>query len=119
MTVAGAIAAADSLRPNSYTAAEKTAWLYRLDAGIVTEVTSPSNPDAVPAEEDYTGSCVLPVGPPYDEMYVTYLVACIHLADGEMTRYNNALLRFNDTYESFVRWYRRNYPPTGKELRLK
>lgn len=47
---------------------------------------------------------------PYDGLYVTYLEMEIARINGEMPRYNNAAIRFNEKYEAFKRWYNRTHP---------
>ena len=121
MTLAEAISSADSLRPNTYPAKEKIKWLSRLDASVKAEVTDlyENAPSFEAYDENTDGDTVLLVPFPYDEIYISYLIACIHLADGEMTRYNNALVRFNDVFESFKLWYNRTHNHVREEYHLK
>ena len=116
-----AINTLDSMKHNSYSQSDKVAWLSRLDAlvklliidthegdGDVTftgydEATSPETPLLVPA--------------PFDEIYLRWMEAQIDYANGEYTRYNNAITLYNTVFEAYRNHYHRLHMPKGKRLR--
>lgn len=110
MTINEAIAAADELRTNHITADIKRAMLSELDGRIYREVVNPVGDDFSGYSKDTDGETKLLVEYPYDGIYVTYLEMEIARINGEMPRYNNAAIRFNEKYEAFKRWYNRTYP---------
>lgn len=44
---------------------------------------------------------------PYDAMYVTWLSAKIDYANGDIAKYNNAKVMFDEQYGSFMNWVNR------------
>ncbi|MEE1356833.1 MAG: hypothetical protein UHG68_04625 [Clostridia bacterium] len=110
MTINEAIAAADGLRNNQISADIKRAMLSELDGRIYREVMDPIGNDfnGYNADTDEATQLLAPF--PYDGLYVTYLEMEIARINGEMPRYNNAAIRFNEKYEAFKRWYNRTYP---------
>ena len=115
MTILEAIQRTDELRYNTFTEEEKVAWLNQLDWLIYRNIleehedcqTFAGYRDAEPDTE-------LLVQEPYDAMYVWWLQAQMDLVNGETSRYNAAILTFNQEYEGFESWYKRNHMPLGK-----
>lgn len=116
-----AIERADKLLPNTYTAAEKAAWLSKLDAMVTEQILKPHGADS--SFTGYTGETdrqtVLLVPQPYDEIYLRWLEAQIHYCNGEFTRYNNAITLFNTEYLAYAAAYNRAHPPrSGQRFRF-
>ena len=55
--------------------------------------------------------------PPYDELYITWLESKIDYYNGEYTKYNNAVLAFNDQMQAFENDYNRRHIPLGRRIR--
>ena len=61
----------------------------------MTEILGEEMPETV------TGDTVLTVEPPFDEMYRHFVEAQIHYANGEMDRYNNAVLAWSGLFTAY------------------
>ena len=133
----------DAIKPNSYTVAEKLAWVSELDGNIYHDLKEwYDNPEEIneawfsarlmgnglklpyDEHEDYTPtvtpyvykdgtqifvkvSAILLAPFPYDAMYVTWLSAKIDYANGDIAKYNNAKVMFDEQYGSFMNWVNR------------
>lgn len=58
---------------------------------------------------------VLLVPFPHDKLYRSYLCAMIDFANGEIDKYNNAMMMFNKQFSEFTEWYARTYRPADRE----
>ena len=57
--------------------------------------------------------------PPYDGLYVDWIITNIDLANGEYDRYNNDLVMFNNKWDEYARYISRNYrreQPSGYRI---
>lgn len=110
MTAEQAIRLADLTRPNEYEPELKLFWLSRLDGRIREELYRTH-------EDGEDPSCAggpereLPVGWPFDDLYVRFLVMRIDLENGELDRYNNDAAAFNRMYQSYAGWYTHHHTP--------
>lgn len=91
----------DNLLPNGYTDAQKRHWLQQAEAFCALEVGA-----KVP--QTLRDDTILTAEMPYDGLYCRYVEAQIHYANGEMSRYNNAMAVWN---ELFLAW--RDYQARG------
>lgn len=110
MTINEAISAADGLRNNQIDESVKRALLSELDGRIFFEVINPYAKEFNGYNENTDSGTELIVPYPYDGLYVTYLEMEIARINGEMPRYNNAAVIFNEKYSAFKRWYNRTHP---------
>lgn len=110
MTINEAITAADGLRNNQIAEDIKRAMLSELDGRIYIEVVAPYGTDFTGYNADTDSGTTLLVPFPYDGLYVSYLEMEIARINGEMPRYNNAAVIFNEKYSAFKRWYNRTHP---------
>ncbi len=121
MKICEAIAAVDELRENDVSPEEKIRWLSNLDRKIKTEVLDQYEGSKDILFDGYTedtpGDTELLVPAPYDELYLYHLESMIHYRNEEMTRYNNAITLFNDTYEGFRKQYNRTHK--AKSVKIK
>jgi len=53
----------------------------------------------------------------YANTYVDYLISKYDLYSREINAYNNSALVFNNEYQSFCAWYRRNNKPITRRVR--
>lgn len=114
MTTTQAIKRADSMVPNTYTHPEKLRWLTVLDRRIQGEIIDRYEGGGNTAPREYEEDAIdseLLVPPPYDEMYIHWIAAMIHYANGEMPRYNNSLARFDADYIAFAQQYAQDHMP--------
>lgn len=115
MKIIEAINRADSLLFNTHSPADKVTWLSKLDNMVKRHIIDTHEGSAeVPfsgytEETDHETELLVPA--PYDEMYIRWLEAQIHYANGEYTKYNNAITMFNTEYESYSNYYNRNHTP--------
>lgn len=115
MKIMEAISRIDDLIPNTYTVVEKIHWLSHLD-GVVraTVIDLYEGRPTKPFEgygEDVSGDTVLLVSAPFEEIYLRWLEAQICYYNGEMDRYNNAILLYKDLLDGFKEHYHRNHKP--------
>ena len=93
MTIIEAINHIDSLKPNSYTQADKIIWLSNLDGIIKNEIIDTHEGSENVTFDGYNAETaldtVLLVPAPYDDVYIKWLEAQIDYANGETNRYNN------------------------------
>jgi hypothetical protein len=54
--------------------------------------------------------------PPYDGLYVDWIVAQIDLANGEYDRYNNDLMLFNARWDEYARYISRSYEREKRDV---
>ena len=114
MTIRQAITRIDALIPNTYSDADKIAWLSNVDR-TVSKTTMETQADAYSVMcEDYSDESMdteLLVPAPYDDLYLRWLEAQIHYYNGESAAYNAAITLYNTTYNSFANWYNRTHMP--------
>ena len=122
MKIVEAISRIDGLKHNTYTQGEKIAWLSNLDSMVKRLII-----DTHEGGEDITFTgynentdvyTELLVPAPFDEMYLQWLEARIDYANGEYDKYNNAILMYQTTYDSYSNYYNRNHMPKGKKIRF-
>ena len=122
MTILEAINTVDGQKFNTYTTAEKVAWLSRLDSIVKRmiidthegweSVSFGGYNDKTPMETE------LLIPAPFDEMYLRWLEAQIDYANGEYTKYNNSMAMFNEAYSAYERHYNRTHKPKGKSFKF-
>lgn len=56
------------------------------------------------------------VSAPHDKLYVPYVCSRVCESEGEVTKGNNHISRFNDFYDEFAKWLKRNYNPSARLL---
>ena len=101
LTVGSVITRLDALLPNQYTAEEKRRWLREAEGFVLRELRSPLEGTVPPLAEPFTDAAVLSVPAPWDGMYLSYLEKCIHTANGELERANNAAAQWNGAFRSY------------------
>ena len=114
MTPIEIIEIVDRITPNAHTDADKLRWLGALDAQIVRETAMLFDDDPVNLSllfQDYVPDaeqrlCVS--GPDAEELYGSYLQACMAWADEDDARYDRFITRFNDAYERYMRYMIQN-----------
>ena len=108
MTTIEILGIVDRITPNAHTDADKLRWLKQLDAQIRTEAalllqTEPDRISEVLCQSAAEGAETLCVPEPFaEELYGSYLQACMAWADEDDARYDRFITRFNDAYSRFM-----------------
>lgn len=121
MKIREAIERIDSQKHNVYSQNEKIAWLSRLDFLVKTLII-----DAHEGAEtvEFTGyndrtdmETELLVPAPFDEVYLRWLEAQMDYSSGEYDKYNNAILMYQTSYDSYANYYRRTHMPKSTAIK--
>ena len=125
MTIEGAIARVDRLRPNSVTDKDKVAWLSSVDGLVHREIILAHEHgeelDVFAGYDDGTDKGTELLVPfPYDGIYIYWLCAQVDYVNMEMDKYNNDRTLFNSSWETFGDAWRRGHMPVqrNRELRI-
>ena len=122
MKILEAITKIDTLKPNSYSQAEKIKWLSTLDGVIKKEIidTHEGGEGIVfnGYDDDTSLDTELLVPSPYCDIYIRYLEAQIDYANAEYGKYNNSMAMYNSAYSTFERYYNRTHMPIGKKFKF-
>lgn len=125
MTIYEAIDNLDEKKPNMMSNRLKIAALSRLDGLIFEEIIKKHA--GREEYENFTGyteatdpGTELLAPWPYDEMYVYWLMAEVDQQTMETDKYNNDMIMFNQKYEMFHDFWRRNHMPLSniRQLRI-
>ena len=121
MTIEQAIAKADREKPNGYPMSDKIAWLSTLDGNIKRDIidTHEDGEDVVfdGYDDDTLLSTELLVPAPYDEIYDYWLQAMVDYQNGEIPKYNNSLVKYNEFLSAFRNNYNSLHMPKGNRFR--
>jgi len=113
MKIIDVIKTADELYPNNYQASEKINWCDELGAMLRQEYAKVYEgnvqKDYVNITDPITEETIAP--PPYDRMYIDFVLAKICYYQRDYDAYNQHIISFNSKLEDFARWYiERNMP---------
>lgn len=114
MTLKEAIDFVDEIKPNAFTAGQKTRWLSEVEGRIQTEVFLLAPAEVICYDYSQDADSELLVAPPYDDLYTAYLTAMVDYANGEYSRYANTAEMFQARYTAFARWFSQRYRPADK-----
>lgn len=120
MKVIDAINRINDLKPNTYSAEQKVAWLSELDGKIKLEVIDTHHGGEDITFEGYTTEdteAELLVPAPYDDLYIKWLEAQIDYANAEYGRYGNSMTMFNAKISEFVNRYNSTHAPKGTRIK--
>lgn len=122
MTIIEAINRIDAVNPNNYTQPEKVAWLSTLDGVIKKEIIDTHEGYEAVTFSGYNDETPLDteliVPAPYDEVYLFWLQSKIDYWNGDMGKYNNSIMMYNQAYENFEKAYNREHKPISKKLKF-
>lgn len=102
---------ADSLKPNAFSNQQKTVWVNDVEGKVQMEILLFAPVEAVRYSYEENQETQLLVAAPYDNLYISYLLAMIDFANGEYDRYNNTVELFNAQFRSYMRWFAQWYRP--------
>lgn len=122
MTISEAINRIDSVKPNSYSQSEKIKWLSTLDGIVKKEIIDVhEGVDGVKFNE-YTDDTVLTtellIPAPYDEVYLFWLESKIDYWNGEIGKYNNSIMMYNEAFSNYEKYYNREHMSLRKGKRF-
>ena len=122
MTLIEAITRIDALKPNSYSQLDKIRWLSDLDWSIKTAIINTHEGANNVAFRGYNESTPLDtellVPPPHDVVYLRWLESRIDYANGEIDRYNNSTVAFNEAYSAYSNYYNREHMPLTNKFKF-
>lgn len=113
MTASDVVERVDSLAPNQYSEEQKLEWLGELEGKIHADVMLETPEQLAALEESWKDQ--LAVVWPHSDLYLHWLLAKIHQADGELELYQNRMESFNASYQNYVNWYIRTYDPANAD----
>lgn len=114
MTMGEFIRRTDEIKPNAYSLGQKAAWLGDVEAQVWTEILlQPAGDwDSVTHAQR---RLLLPEL--WHRLYSAYLSAMIDLANGEYTKYGNAMALYNAQVQEFAAWYAETFRPADRPAR--
>lgn len=122
MTIIEAINRIDKLLHNTYSQEDKITWLSRVDHMVYNHIVKTHEGAERVSFFGYNETTdidtMLLVPEPYSEVYIRWLEAQIHYANGEYGKYNNAIIQFNTEYEAYSNYYNRNHMPLHSGTRF-
>ena len=116
MTIFKALESVDAGSYNTYSQAQKIAWLSQLDSMIKTQILDAYEPDGEhPAFSGYDENTELDtrllVPEPFDEVYLYWLESRIDYANNEYARFNNSNAMYAVALQRFADHYHRTHKP--------
>lgn len=123
MTIREAIDLVDLVKPNQYEDPLKMMWLNKLDGQIFEEVYKthedcPMEEFAGYNAETDDGTVLLVSGPYAMDIYNYYLQAQIDKENGEINKFNQSSVLYNDAYQAFLNHYNRTHMPLSAGTRF-
>lgn len=109
MTVTEAINAVVAQRPGCCLSNEEyTEKLCRLEEDIYCNIISEYE-GAVEFSNELLDNTELLAEDMYAELYIFYLIAATDLTNGDITRYSNNMILYNNLMSEYADWYNRNH----------
>ena len=122
MKIIEAITNIDNLKHNTYSQNDKVQWLSRLDSNVKRLVIDTHEGGEEVSFAGYTAetdpNTELLVEEPFDDVYLRYLEMQIDYANGEIEKYNNSALLFNEAWNTFQKHYNRTHMPIGQNRKF-
>lgn len=125
MTIQGAIALADELKPNLMTRAAKLAFLNEIEGMIHAEllmkhVHTQAEEQRPVYDDDTDPSTELLIPSPYEMLYPYWIISKIDHQNQEMDKYNNDRALFENAYQQAADWMNRERQPIRRvrEIRI-
>lgn len=115
MTIRQALARCDALQKSTVSQAQKIRWLSELEGQIhllILDGREGERPAPFAGFTDSTDlNTPLTVPEPFDSVYLYFLLARIHFANGEIQRYNNANALFHNAWLNYANYVNRKILP--------
>jgi hypothetical protein len=110
-TINTIIESVDALKPNTFSSADKAAWIITVDGRVNAEIINDAEYTAPKYPDD--GDAELLVPDPYDDLYQKYVEAMIARYSLDYNEYNVLAADFNKEFDDYAAFYRRNNAPTS------
>lgn len=104
MTLYELISYIDSVKPNSFSAQDKTEWVNEIETRIQKDLLGLSPDDLVIYRYPDDRDRGLLLDTAHIAVYRHYLAAMIDFANGEYDKYANTMAMFNAAFENFAKW---------------
>lgn len=118
MRIMDAINRLDTLKFNTYTNADKIAWLSQLDGKVKQQIFDTHEGGDGVSFAGYTSKTPLDtellIPAPFDDVYLKWMEAQIDYHNGEYDKYNASILMYNTALTAFANWYNKNNMPLSK-----
>ena len=120
MKLIEAISHINTVKPNSYSQAEKIRWLSTLDGMVKAQIIDTHEGGENVTFNGYADTTALTaellIPAPFDEVYINYLEMKIDYSNGEYGKYNNSAAIYNEAYSAFENHYNRTHKPLQKKF---
>ena len=117
-TVKDIIGAVNLLKPNEFAPEQLTAWLNEVEGTVQSRICRIDPSSAGFRTYDYAvdenSEAIVP--PPYDVLYVYYLMAKIDLAYEDYDKYANDGNLYNAAFNDYAKWHQRTFNHLSREV---
>lgn len=118
MTIQEAIAQSQAIRPSQYDRTTMVRWLSDLDQEMFDSIVKGHHGlDDIahgPYDAQFDMTTELMASDPYSRLYVLYLIAQVDFHNGEVGRYNNSTIAYNEARQAYADWLNREHMPKQK-----
>lgn len=111
MKVSEAIEQVKKQKPNAYDEEQLLQFLNEIERMVQSEVFKLKADEMVTYDFESNSENELLISMPYDIVYVSYILARVDFINQDYANYNNMIAIFNDQYDEYKRYYRRNNIP--------
>ena len=108
MNITEVITRAKTYSPSEYDESEMRAWCDEVSQMLAVEVL---DTESAPRSDETL------CGPPYDSMYIDYVLAKICLYQRDFDTYNQFMASFNSKLDAYKRWYMSGPPRRADKLK--
>lgn len=107
MTISECIKLVDTMAPNGMETSVKLRLLSEIEGRVRVELLGEDPGDTVALGEDAPGETVLCVPAPFDRLYPLYVMSMMDYLNGDVPRFENGAILFNQAYQSYGKWLQR------------
>lgn len=122
MKVIEAINRFDNLEFNTYSQTDKVEWLSRLDGAVKQKIIDTHEGGENVSFTGYTAGkdleTVLLVPAPYDDIYLRWMEAQVHYYNGEIDKFNAAIIMYNTAFDAYANYYKQHHMPRSRTSRF-
>ena len=107
------------IRPHAYTDAEMITLVNTIEGRVYTDILMQSadfKGDEFDPFKEGEEERELAVPVPFTDLYIYYLASRIDYFNGDVDRYNDSMVLYNDAWDAFAAHYRRNNKPKQTNL---
>ncbi len=122
MTIQDVLSRVDELKPSKYSEEQKIRWLSNLDLMLYEEVVQwHKDADGIehgPYDPEHDLDAELMVPDPYSDIYILWLCAQIDYYNGDLHRYQNSVIAYNNALSAYADWFNRENMPISPKLKV-